>query len=212
MARTTKRTKRVDDQKGHHVTNLHAFLGATQISARLAPVQNSFDSSTRLIDVAPPRGYKPPPTFRDCINLHHCLQRRHFPIPRYAKRPDVALYAMDPLFLLPTPSSPHCTLKVSEDGSHWQPPDAYSDNPSRPQKSSPSRRRLNALILDYLKGTVVRDHPMMWSLALCPDDAKQDPPVVYGLESGVMFLAKSPHTASIQEDLDCIGLYHSGLE
>ena len=27
-----------------------------------------------------------------------------------------------------------------------------------------------------------------------------------------MFLAKGPRTASIQEDLDCLGLYHSGLE
>ena len=30
---------------------------------------------------------------------------------------------------------------------------------------------------------------MIWSLALCPDDAKQDP-VVYGAEFGVVFLAK----------------------
>ena len=43
---------------------------------------------------------------------------------------------------------------------------------------------------------------MVWSLALCPDDAKQDP-VVYGAEFGVVFLA---------EDLDCLDLYHSGLE
>ena len=38
---------------------------------------------------------------------------------------------------------------------------------------------------------------MVWSLALCPDDAKQDP-VVYGAELGVVFLAEGPHTASIQ--------------
>ena len=30
---------------------------------------------------------------------------------------------------------------------------------------------------------------MVWSLALCPDDAKQDP-VVYGAKFGVVFLAK----------------------
>ena len=52
---------------------------------------------------------------------------------------------------------------------------------------------------------------MVWSLALCPDDAKQDS-VVYGAEFGVVFLAKSPRTASIQEDLDCLGLLHSDLE
>ena len=52
---------------------------------------------------------------------------------------------------------------------------------------------------------------MVWSLALCPDDAKQDT-LVYGAEFGVMFLEKGPRTASIQEGLDCLGLHHSGLE
>ena len=37
---------------------------------------------------------------------------------------------------------------------------------------------------------------MIWSLALCPDDTKQDP-VVYGAELGVVvFLVKGPRTAS----------------
>ena len=36
--------------------------------------------------------------------------------------------------------------------------------------------------------------------------------MVYGAEFGVVFLAKSLRTASIQEGLDCLGLYHSGLE
>ena len=52
---------------------------------------------------------------------------------------------------------------------------------------------------------------MVWSLALCPDDAKQDQ-VVYGAEFGVVFLAEASRTVSIQEGLDCLGLYHSGLE
>ena len=52
---------------------------------------------------------------------------------------------------------------------------------------------------------------MVWSLALCPDNAKEYP-VVYGVEFGGVFLAKGPRTASIQEDLDCLGLYRSGLE
>ena len=63
----------------------------------------------------------------------------------------------------------------------------------------------------YLKGTVVRSHTMVWSLALYPDDTKQDP-VVYGAELSVVFLAKGPRTASIQEGLDCLGIYHPGLE
>ena len=52
---------------------------------------------------------------------------------------------------------------------------------------------------------------MVWSLALCPDDAKQDL-VVYGTEFGVVVLAEGPRTASIQEGLDCPGLFHSDLE
>ena len=51
---------------------------------------------------------------------------------------------------------------------------------------------------------------MDWSLALSLDDAKQDP-LVYGAEFGVVFLAEGSRTASIQEGLDCLGLYHSGL-
>ena len=49
----------------------------------------------------------------------------------------------------------------------------------------------------YLESTVVRGHPLVWSLALCPDNAKQDP-VVYGAEFGVVFLSESPRTASLQ--------------
>ena len=52
---------------------------------------------------------------------------------------------------------------------------------------------------------------MAWSLAPCPDDAKQDQ-VVYGAEFGVVFLAEGPRTASIQVGLDCLGPYNSGLE
>ena len=39
---------------------------------------------------------------------------------------------------------------------------------------------------------------MVWSLALCPDTAKQDP-VVYGAEFGVVFLAEGPRTSSTQK-------------
>ena len=52
---------------------------------------------------------------------------------------------------------------------------------------------------------------MVWSLTPRPVDAKQDS-VVYGAEFGVVFLAEGPRTASIQEGLDCPGLYHSDLE
>ena len=52
---------------------------------------------------------------------------------------------------------------------------------------------------------------MVWSLALRPDDAKQDP-VVYDTKSGVVFLAEGPRIASIEKGFDCFGLYHPGLE
>ena len=52
---------------------------------------------------------------------------------------------------------------------------------------------------------------MIWSLALCPEDTKQDS-VVYRAEFGVVFLAKGPRTASIKEGLDCLRLNHSDLE
>ena len=52
---------------------------------------------------------------------------------------------------------------------------------------------------------------MVWSLAPCPDDAKQDP-VMRGAEFGVVSLSQGPRTASMQEGLDCLGLYHSGVE
>ena len=45
---------------------------------------------------------------------------------------------------------------------------------------------------------------MVWSLALCPDDAKQDP-VVYGLEFGKVFLAKGLRTASMAVDVIIYG-------
>ena len=69
----------------------------------------------------------------------------------------------------------------------------------------------SSLTPGYLKGMVVQSHSVVWSIALCPDDRKQDS-VVYGAEFGVVFLAKGPRTASIQEGLDYLGLNHSGLE
>ena len=52
---------------------------------------------------------------------------------------------------------------------------------------------------------------MIRSLALSPDDDKQDS-VVYGASFGVVFLVKGPRTASIHEGLHCLGLYHSCFE
>ena len=70
--------------------------------------------SGRVFLFLPPRGHEPPPTLRDRFNPNLSLYRHRFPIPRHAKRPDVALYTVGLFFLLPTPSSTHCALKVSE--------------------------------------------------------------------------------------------------
>ena len=60
------------------------------------------------------------------------------------------------------------------------------------KKSSRTQHCLNPLAPGYLDGTVVRGHPMIWSLALCPDG------VQYGVWSSQVFLAKSPTTTSVQ--------------
>ena len=52
---------------------------------------------------------------------------------------------------------------------------------------------------------------MVWSLLLCPDDAKQYS-VVYGSEFDVVFLTEGPRTRFIQKGLDYLGLYQLGLE
>ena len=52
---------------------------------------------------------------------------------------------------------------------------------------------------------------MVWSFALRPDDAKQDP-VVYGTKFGVVFMAEGPRNASIPKGFDYFGLYHPDLE
>ena len=52
-----------------------------------------------------------------------------------------------------------------------------------PAPSSRAHRCLNALAPGFLKGTVVRSYPVVWSLALRPADTNQDP-VVYGAEFG----------------------------
>ena len=67
--------------------------------------------SSRVFLFFPPRGRKSSLTLRDHLNLHRCLQRHRVAVPRYAKRPSVALYTIDILFLFPSPPSLHCILK-----------------------------------------------------------------------------------------------------
>ena len=156
------------------------FLDGTQVLVSLTPVQESFGSSTwangcrfatfyaSMCDnhfpsllaclLFPPRDYGPPPTLHDRLNLHLSLQCRRFQTPRYAKRAGVAWDATGPLFSLPTLSSSHCTLRVSERDSLRQPHAAHSDEERpRPQKSGCAQRCLNACTAGYFEGTVIRD-------------------------------------------------------
>ena len=121
----------------------------------------------------PPRGHEPPPTLRDRFNPHLSLQPRRFRIPLLCQTPGCRSVRNRPTLSPPTPSSPHCTLKVSEHDTLRQPPAAHSDERLRPQKSCRAQLCLNALTLSYLMGTVARGQPMVWSLALCSDDAKR---------------------------------------
>ena len=154
--------------------------------------------SSHVYLIFPPYSHKPLLALCDHLNLHLCFQCRRFIVPCYAKHPNVALYVIGPLFLLPTPSSPHFTLKFSERDSLWQPfAAAHLDERPHSHKFSRAQRRLNALTPGYPEGTVIRGHPVVWFLAFCPDDAKQDP-VAYGADFGVVFLVKGPRTESIQ--------------
>ena len=128
--------------------------------------------------------------------------------PRHAKREDVAPYAIDPL----SPSHPVLSTlhpPCQTRGRRSLRNRSSFSFPPRPLHTAPSRfpntmirmnvpahesldnaqRCLEALTPGYLEGTVVRGHPIVWPLALCPDDAKQDP-VVCGAEFGRVFLAK----------------------
>ena len=53
-----------------------------------------------------------------------------------------------------------------------RPPILRMSNPAH--KSLGAQHCLNALTPGYLKGTVVRGDPMVWSLVLCLDDGKQN--------------------------------------
>ena len=57
-----------------------------------------------------------------------------------------------------SPSSPHCTLKVSEHDSLWQPPAAHSDERPRPQTFSHAQRYPNALAPGWMPVRERRDN------------------------------------------------------
>ena len=89
----------------------------------------------------------------------------------------------------PLRTAPPSFLNTIPFGSH---PLLIRISVSAHKKSLLARKVVSVLsrMYSYLEATIVRSHPMIWSLALCPDDAEQGQ-VVYGAEFGeVMFLAK----------------------
>ena len=75
----------------------------------------------------------------------------------------------------------------------------FGSRPPLIQMSAPVHKRLLVRnVLSILSHRVISRarlyeviRSMVWSLALCPDDAKQDP-MVYGAEFGVVFLEEGP--------------------
>ena len=117
-ARTTKRTTRVMVRSTP--CDAPTCLGAAEASVRgLGPIGVAsqvlrfpvryqlsqfrcisilFAASSQAFLLFSPCDHKPPPTLRDRLDPHHCLRCLHFPVPRYARRPDVALYVPIPSF------------------------------------------------------------------------------------------------------------------
>ena len=69
----------------------------------------------------------------------------------------------------------------------------FGNHPPYIRMSVPAHKSPRA---SHLESTVARSHPMVWSLALWLNDAKQDS-VVYGAEFAVVFLVKGPRTTSV---------------
>ena len=130
------------------------------------------------------------------------------PFPRYAKRPDGALYAIDPLFLLPILFSPYCTLKVPIPNTI-----RFGNRPPLILVSLLSRQILLVRKVVVVISRARLYEVVRWSgLLRCATMMAKHDPMMYDAEFGVVFLEKGPHAAFIQESLDCHGRSHSGLE
>ena len=70
---------------------------------RLVSISSVLVAKSSRVFLFPPRDHKTPLPLRDHLNPHPCPQRRHFPVPRYVKHPDVAVFAIDELFLISHP-------------------------------------------------------------------------------------------------------------
>ena len=81
-----------------------------------------------------PRDCRPPPTLRGRLNPY---PRRRFPVPRFAKRPDVALYAIDPLFLLRMSNEKRAAQSLER---LFSPPEGRVDHARRLCKFTVQRR------------------------------------------------------------------------
>ena len=76
--------------------------------------------SGRVFLFVSPRGHEPPPTLRDRLNPNFSLYRHRFTIPRYAKRPDVALYTVGPLKCIQTSCAARTDVKTTNSNTYVQ--------------------------------------------------------------------------------------------
>ena len=142
--------------------------------------------SGRVFLFLPPRGHEPPPTLRDRLNPNLSLYRHRLtqsPVMPNARMSlctqSVHSFSFPPRPLRTAPSRFPNMIRFGN-----RPPLIRRSVPAH-KSLARAQRCLNALAPGYLKGTVVRGHPVVWSLALRSDDAKQDP-VVYGTKFGVV--------------------------
>ena len=147
----------------------------------------------------PPRDRRPPPTLCGRLNAHPFLHRRRFSVPRSANGPDVALCAIDPLFLFRTV---FCPLLIAL--SRFPNTIRFGNRPPLVQMSVPAHESLLVRkVVSMLSCPVISwarlQEIVRWSdlFMLCSDDAKQHP-VGHGAEFGVVLWARDPRTASIQ--------------
>ena len=99
--------------------------------------------SSRVYLSFPPRGHKLRPTSVTVSTLTSASNAvTVLSSPRYTERPDIALYAISPLFLLTTPSSPHCTLKASQGKTRFPNRIRSGNRPPLVRMSAPAHKSL----------------------------------------------------------------------
>ena len=234
MTRTTKKAKRASGQRGHHVTHLHACLGATQVSVRLAPGTGFLQlSSTRRIGAASQvLRFR----VRSQVSQSRCLSLSWGRLGT-----SISSFLHTAMNLRPpsVPVSTHTSASNAVASQSPAMPDARmslctQSFPPRSLRTAPSRfpnvirvgtrPPLIRISAPAHQSLLVRNvvpmlsHPVMsrarlyevirWSgLLRCSPLGRSKTRWCTVRSLDGVFLAKGPRTASIQEGLDCLGLW-----